>query len=451
MSDVARRAVDLTRRIRDRLDPLWWYSLLVFAASRVTDLLNLYFGLFYLPDALSNNELGTVDPINRLVGFGAIPLTVVGVVAAKYLSVYHAKREFGKIRRFMIDMSRLALLAAVVSVAVLVIAFEPLRERLRLESPYLLLGLSGLMVLSCWLPLINVVLQGMQRFYASMAIGPVNALAKLILCCLLVPVLGLSGYLFAMTVAGLITIATGLWTLRKDLGGDVEIVSYRQDMRGILAFAWPVAVWTTCTNLQGFVEPFTVKHFLPDDAAGYYMLCRFGYIPTYLVGALSFVLFPMLSHRHERGEDTQPYLRQAVGVTVVICVCGVALMGLSTGWLMGLRPQWAAYQQYAPQVWLVGTMVTLDAVNAIYITHEVACRRFSFLRALAPAILVECLVLYGAFGWAAFQDMLPACVWGLVRDAVPLTLWFALWAMLVARLIITLLLMCGWRKALRRS
>jgi O-antigen/teichoic acid export membrane protein len=439
---------DLRARLhsfRQRVGPLWWYAILTFCAGRLGDLCNIYVGVFYLPAALSPEDLGTVDPVTRLVGFAAIPVAVISMVGAKYLSAYHARNENGKIKQFMRDMALLGFVSAILFVAALLATFESFRVRLGLDSRFLLPTLCALGVLSCWQPLVQVVLQGMQKFNTIAFLGVGGNALRVVLVLCLVPLLHLSGLLLATFVSGLTIVGLSLWSLKGFMSREISPVAYYAEWRDILLFARGIAVMAIVGNLQGFIEPFVVKHSLPvQDAAGYYMVCRFGYIPSWLVGAISFVLFPLLSHRHERGEDTRGYLRQALLVTLTVSVGGTLLLGVISKWLFGLMPQWQPFLPYAPLVWMIGLQVTLDSIISIYTTHEIACRRFRFLWMTVPMALLDIVVLYGSFGWGAFRDWLPESIWRTMDQSIPRTLTYAIVVMCATRLLAALALALNW-------
>jgi len=442
---VRHAMINFIRNVRARLGPLWWYSILISASARFNELLNLYVGFFYLPKALSANELGSVEPITRLASLGGIPLAIASIVAAKYLSVYHARGEKGKIKRLMRDMSLIAMVSSVIAVATLIVGFEAIRTRLHLQTPYLLLTMGSLALLACWQPLVRVVLQGTQRFYAGIAMGTADSVLRLSMALLLIPLLHLSGYLLTLLICGIAAIAIGIWSIREFWSSGVKSTPYYSDWQGILSFAWPAAVLIIFGGASGTIEPFVIKHFLSiEDAAGYYMVCRLGYIPSYIVGSIGFVLFPILSHRHERGEDTGGYLRQSLLVTIIGGTAACILVGSCSSWLMGLLPQWRPYQPYAPQVWFIGAMVVLDLTNSIYFTREMACRRFSFLWISIPIVLAECTFLYCSFGWSALQDYLPQDFWKWADSVMPHTLTFALTVMVAARAAVTIGLALHW-------
>jgi hypothetical protein len=433
------------RQIRAKLGPLWWYSGLVFVAGQISSLLNAYLMIFLLPQQLSKNELGAVDPLIRLTAMGALPLSVISVVGTKYISAYCASGAGGKIKLLLRDLSLLALAASVIFAVALFFSYPALQIRLNLQGRFILPSLVALAVCACWQPLLNVIFQGTQRFGISSISGLTGASMRVVLALMLVPVLHLAGYMVASFLAGFLAILIGVWGLRDLIHRDVPYASYYADMRGMLGFGLAVGIYLVATSFQYFLEPFVVKHrLLALDAAGYYLVCRFGSIPAFLIGAISFVVFPMFSHRHERGESTAGYLRQALLGTLLIAGSATVVVGLAAGFIFGLRPEWRQYLDYAPYVWRIGIMTTLDSLIAIYTLHEIACRRFEFVRLILPVIVIECVVLYCSFGWGAFQRSVPPAVWQAVATWLPNTLSCAVNIFVIFRIVQVLLLLSHW-------
>ena len=428
-------------RLRDRLGPLWWYVGLIFIAQRVNDLIMMYVGAIYLPSRLSSAQLGSIDPLIRLAGFGGIPLTVVSMVGAKYLSAYAAVHAYGKIKCVLRDMACLALLSSIVSVSALFLASGAVAERMQLEGNALFLGVAGLVVFSSWNPILSMMLQGTQRFYATIVSGLAGNAVRLVLVLVLVPFFFLTGYIWAMFLAGVVTIIAGGVGLRPFLSRRLAIETYYEEWKDLLRFALPVLLYVSVTSLQSFMEPFVVRHRLSAlDAGAYYVLFRLGSIPAFLVGAISYVLFPHLSQKHESGESTASSYSQALKVTALVCLSGTALMFLFGTRILSLLSAWRPYVECAPFMWRIGLILTINALVTVHVLHEMACRRFNFVRFVAPVGICHVVVLYSVFGWGFFQPYLPAGLWQAVDGIIEPSLALAVGIGLAFRLFLAGLL-----------
>ena len=427
---------------------LWGHAALLFLASRIGDVVNLFTATFLVPTWLSENELGAVEPVTRLAAFGATPLAIVSTVAVKYLSSYHAEGAYGRIKRVLRDMAILGVASSVIFIVFLTFSFRWFGVRLNVESPYLLPALCALAVLSCSQPIACMMLQGLQRFRIICLNAVAEPVMRIIFVVILVSRFQLTGYLAAVFLGGLTAIAITAFGLRDFIGRTrIPGESYYEDLREMLGYTWPVAIMIVTASFQGFVEPFAVKHFLSSaDAAGYYMVSRIGYIPSYLIGSVGFVLFPVLSYRHRRGDNTANYLGQALLVSLLLSGTATAVLGIGARWIFGLREGWQPFQAYAPYVWRMGLIATCTAVASVYATHEMAARRFSFLWIVVPVTAVELVVLYGSLGFSAFHSLLPADTWEAMSRLFPRSLGYVMWIMLGARAVIVVGLAMNWQR-----
>lgn len=431
---------------------LWGNASLLFFASQIGAALNFLTSTFLVQGGLSQNELGAVEPVTRLASFGAIPLAVAGMVAVKYLSGYHAVGAYGRIKTLLRDMMIVGLVSSAAFVAFLCLSFKWFGVRMNVESPHLLPALCSLAVLSCWQPIAGVMLQGLQRFRVSSLNSVAEPALRFLFVALLIRRFELTGYLLAVFLGGLAAIGITAGGLREFIGKTkTPGESYYEDLRGMWAYAWPVAIMIVAGSVQGFIEPFVVKHFLSSaDAAGFFMVSRFGYIPSYLIGPVAFVLFPVLSYRHRRGEKTADYLGQALLVAALVSGAATMVLGSSARWIFGLRPEWRQFQVYAPYVWRMGFIATLTAGAGVYAMHEIAARRFSFLWIAVPLTVFEVVFLYCSLGFGAFRSMMPAATWEAISVFFPRSLGYVMWVMLAARVAVAFGLAIDWRVNARR-
>lgn len=431
--------------LRDALGPLWWYSALMFIGARIGDVMNFYIGAFFLPHALPPAELGAVEPLTRLAALGALPLSVIGVVGVKYISTYLATGAAGKLKHLLRDLSYVALGAAALFAAVIVVIFEGIRIRLDIATPYLMPGVIGLAIITCWQPMLTIVFQGAQRFKVSLITGLLGTTARLLLTLLLVPIFSLPGYLFATLLGGLLAVVLGLWSLRDLNAVHIDRESYYADLRAMFKFAVPTAIYLGAMAFQGFIEPFVIKHRLPiEDAAGYFLVCRFGFIPVFMAGAINYVIFPLLSHRHARGEETERHLGEALVVGAVLTVATAVVIGLGADRLFALRPDWAKYQDYTPLAMRVALTGAFDALIGIYVMHEIACKKFAFVWPVAVVVALESLILYCSFGWSALSGIVPAGMWQLINGYLPNSLNYVVNVGIIARVILGMSLSAQW-------
>jgi O-antigen/teichoic acid export membrane protein len=249
---------------------------------------------------------------------------------------------------------------------------------------------------------------------AAGLLGPYVRLAGML--ALLAP-LGALGYLLAQLGTSGFGVCFGLVVLYRALSRMGCRVSYRPHAREMLAFALPLVALTLVGRIQGPVEAMVIRHRLPTiDSAGYYYAVMLGNIPGYFTGAMIPFLWPILSDRFERGQQTEGLLIQSMLFNLVLGAAFVGLFALVMPWFFTLPGPWKPYGAYAGFVWQAALIGTLKTAQAIYTAHEMACRRFIYMRYLIPLILAECALLYVLPGWAALRPWLPATLWNWVAS-----------------------------------
>ena len=92
--------LDKVLAVKKRLGSLWWHSLLMFGFSGMGHVMSLYIGAFLVPDVMARDSLGAVLPLTRLSGFLGVPLGIIVSVGLKYVTMFAARGEEGKVKAF---------------------------------------------------------------------------------------------------------------------------------------------------------------------------------------------------------------------------------------------------------------------------------------------------------------------------------------------------------------
>lgn len=403
------------RRLRDRLGALWWYTLLGFIVNRLGDAVNIFIGLYLVPRLLPGEDLGALLPLMTIGAVFSTPLALLLLPVGKFLSVFAARAQPGKVRALLEDALVLAGLYAVIMTAALLWQGDALLVRLHVADARILWPVAGFAILVCIEPIVSAALRALQQFKPMLGAGLIAPYVRLAgMLVLLVP-LGALGYLLAQFATQSFGVLFGLAVLYRFLRKAGPRVSYRPHAREMLAFALPLVALTLVGRIQGPIETMVIRHRLPTvDSAGYYYAFMLGNIPGYFTGAMMPFLWPILSDRFERGQQTEGLLIQSMLFNLVLGTVFVALFALVMPWFFALPGPWRPYGAYAGFVWQAALIGTLKTAQTFYTSHEMACRRFTYMRYLIPLILIECAVLYALPGWAALRPWLPATLWNWV-------------------------------------
>ncbi len=427
--------------IKSRLGELWWYALILFCVQRVGDVINIFVGLWLVPQYVPQEELGAVLPLAQVGGLLGIPLAILLIPFGKFLNVYATRGELGKVKSLLRDVFLLAMASGVVIVLAARFLLPLVFERMRVQSGLLfwLIVFSG--VLSTLSPLFLQALQALKRFREISLAGVLSSSVRLLVLWVTLPIRGLSGYFLGQISSDGVGILYAFSGLRRVLSSKVRCEPYLQHWRELSAYTLPVAVLVVSGRIQGASEYFVIRHRLPEiESAAYYFLTRFAEIPNSLWGAISLVLVPLVSERHETGLRSRHFLKRTMGLLLLGGgTMAFFLHGLAPH-LFRAVPAWEPYVPYAPLMGVASMTCVLRSVLACYVAYELACRRFGFVFLASLLYAFQALLLYGIAGIGFFRGVLPSgwIAWVLSLDLMRLEVlvWiifgFSVWLLLMA-------------------
>ena len=405
--------------LRKRLGPLGWGALAMFAVFRFGDVLNLLYKVF-LGRALPALDFGAIDPLMGVLAVLSLPVAVIFQVAMKSISRLHGMGREAECRALLRDLVRVAVIGMVVTVAGVYLLEQYVLTRLHLESPVYLHLTALLLAVGWWQPLYGAIQQGALRYRIVAISSFLNPALTLVLTFTFVAVAswGLPGALLARALGTVATTALLAVLLRGFFAGEKR--AYRDEFRLMAAMVCPMGIYLISMTLLFQFDRLLVRNFLLQESGGYGALVTVGSIPTYFLGPIVFVLFPLAASEHAAGRDLKRFYSQALaiglGVTAV-CVLAFSLFG---GWLLNAwNPAFGPFARYLwPYALAMGLHGTIDILASV----ELARHRYGFLWLLAAPVAIMCAALYV---WRA-QLGIAGIVWVLV--AARAAILFCLWA-----------------------
>lgn len=430
------------RALQSRLGPFWWHSAIMFGVSRIGDVLHVIIGVFLVPMYVAADQLGAVLPLISLGAFFSVPLRAAAKTTARYITEFRVAEEKGRIRNILRDLMALSALVSLTGILVIWIGHPFFAARLHFEGRAIPLLLTGLIILSCWKPILSLTNQGLGEYYRITAAVLVRAFSRIVLAVILLPLWGLEGYLAMQLLTGVAVSLFLIRGFRQYFRPAVHAVSNRELLAKVNRYFMPMLLMTAILAFKALMEPWIIRHRLPmEESAAYYLTSRFGMIPTILTGALSTFLFPMASERHDRGQATGGLRIQALGGVLAVGLLVTFVLALIGPWLLNLFPAWREYVPYSRLLWKTALLTLGSSLISIYTLHETACRRFGFLWILVPVILIEIGALYSLMGWSFYRDLLPAPLWQDVNNLIRRDIDFVVHFMLAARVVMIGLLL----------
>ena len=405
-------------RLRQRLGPVWGAALPLFAAQRFGDAVNAFIGIWLVPRYVPQEELGAVLPLAQVAAFVAMPLSILLTPYAKLLNVHAERGEPGKVKAMFRDASLLALAVLLLTLALSPLFFPWIFRHFGIQNGNLALAIVVSAVIGALAPIFSESLRALRRFGVVSALSAIAPPLRLAVMWIELTFRGLTGYFVGQASAPAFQSGVALLDfLRRHRGVRCERY-FREDRRVFLAFAVPLAVSTLAGNLRGMAEMMPMALVPSVESAAYYQITRFTEIASYLGLTLVFVLFPVVSGRHERGEDTRGVLLRTMWGSLALGLAFTAALALAARPLFGtvgfLRP----YADFTGFVLPLGAIASVRVASACFTTHEMACSRFRFLRYTVPISLAEAAVLHVLFR----TDGFPWRLWHVVAAMLATTL-----------------------------
>lgn len=440
----------LITSLRNRMGELWWYTLLCFIVCRLGEIVNLYIGVFLVPKVLPAEELGAVTPLMSIGTFVGLPIAILLLPVGKFLNVFAARKEYGKVKALLLDSLYINLFFAVIVLIWLIFTGDALLLRMHVADRRILIPVAGFAIFSCLDPIISSAQKALKCFKSTLVAGFVSPYIRLICMFLLLAPLGAFGYLSAQLLCSLWAIGCALIALYLYLRKCGGRQSYREDIRDMIAYSMPLLAITIASRITGPVETFVIRHRLPESvSAGYYFSTMFGMIPGYATAALVVYFWPIVSDKFEKGESTEKLLAQSMFFNLVIGGLALLAVSLVVPYVFRLPGPWRGYEEYSRYVWQAGLITLLKSVQAIYTSHQSACRRFVYVRYMVPLMFLEAAVLYGLPAWQVAAPYVPHALLTFVDSHWSNTLQCFLTSIIFFNALFVVAMLTDWRIAMR--
>ena len=395
-------------RLKAKLGDFWWYSLMLFIASRAADVLNAFVGLWLVPKYVPPSELGAVMPLMNFAGFLSLPAATFATVFMKEIISLSVKNEYGKIKTLIKGVFLGAGILIVITVLLTKTIVPIFMERIRLQEGSLVYLVITAALFGCVGPVYTNVLQAFKKFKEISLINIISAPVRFLVMAVTMPFRAISGYFAGQTAAPAFSILLSLFFLRKFLSiksqpyWNIDIIRrFGKLFAGVVAYQlFPM--------ISGLVDAMIIRQRLPEVESGaYYMITRFSEIACFLNGTLLTVMFPFTAELSERRQSTKPLVIKSAIVTLIF---GILLAGvfLITGeHILAILPNGNEYSCFAWAIPCMIMMTTMLAMLSYHTNTEISAGRFGFLRWWIPFHLFCPVFLLVTTGYKYFTPWLP--------------------------------------------
>ena len=306
-------------KLHAKLGDFWWYSLMLFCASRAADAMNAFVGLWLVPKNIDPFELGAVMPLTNFANFLAIPIAAFASTFRNELSRLSINREFGKLKTLMRGVFTVSVIFLLFAIVVAKLILPAFLERIRIIE-----GSLGIIIFASFIsaiaPIFSNSLQALKKFKAQSILSIAGAPVRMLMMILAMPFRALSGYFVGQASVPVFNIATSVISLRKELSVPAEPYWNKETVKKFTGLFVIFLIAGLSSGFYGLIESMTIRQRLPDlDSAGYYMVTRFSDIATFLAATLTFTIFPFAAEKAVKGEDLRPLILKASAASTVFC------------------------------------------------------------------------------------------------------------------------------------
>lgn len=252
--------------------------------------------------------------------------------------------------------------------------------------------LALILFLSWSQPVFGGALRGIQRFKALGSVSVSNSFLKLLSGVLLVSLgLGIVGALLGVALGVLAALLISFFLiapyLKKNNPHEPEI-SYSS----LYTYSLPVMLAMFCMSVPANLDVILAKYFFSALDAGLYTSASvLGKIIFFFPAAVYAVMFPMITERHVRGENSINVLKKSLIYTAILSG-SAALIYLLFPQLV-LKVFGSSYVSALPLVAPYGLTMFFFSLTVIILYYHLAIKNFNYVALFAFFTLIEILLL----------------------------------------------------------
>lgn len=380
-------------------------SIVLFILMMVSNVCNYLFQIV-TGRLLSLEDYATVNTLLSLLTIFSVPNAIIALVSAHFFA-----GEENKAHKSVIKL--LVCLVMIISVIVFLIGLllsDYIVESFRLDSRNYVVYIIFLSIISIINFAIKGILQGIQKFFQYGVDSVIIAVGKLALSCIFI-CLGwrMFGVLTAIMTGTLLAIIYDLLSIKPILKNVPESPkSVKHTSKDFVRYAfWVVMAQGSMIAITNG-DMLLVKYFFNDKEAGVYSSAMvIGKIAMYVASAVVATLFPLVTVKKKKGEDTRGLLKRAFlygGGMCLICVAAFLTVGnWIIGVLFGERYLHAIY--YLPAVCVFVVPVTFLTILMNYL---LALDKAEFFAITSFIAMIGC-ILMARFFHESIMSVMSIC------------------------------------------
>jgi len=294
-------------------------SLILIILMNIANFIHYLFQ-FFTARILIPADYGILAVLMAIVYILAIPTEGIQNIVSKYTSKFNIKREYGKMKYFLIKSLKKAFLISFVlfliyiPISFLISYFVNIDVKLIIFTGFLILGVFLTAI-------VRGIIQGRKKFKLLGASLIIEAGLKFLIALILV-ILGLKVY-GAMTAV----IFSVFFSLLISLFFIKEVNSSKEEktpVKNIYCNSFPILITALTVTLMASLDIIFAKGFFSPDMAGKYAVASMlGKMIFFGTLGISKAMFPLTSENFEMRNKTEKLFKDAFFIVLGICILGL--------------------------------------------------------------------------------------------------------------------------------
>lgn len=368
-------------------------SAVLFASAMVGNVGNYLYHLL-MGRMLGPANYGVLTSLISLAYLLGVPTATLSLTVVKYTSGLGANKKLGPVLSFYSWLNKKAAVFVWLGLVVLLLVSPKIASFLHLESLFLVWLMGACSLVGIYATISGATLQGLLKFNLLAVSSIVSVTLKLGLSVLLVLAgLGIWGAALPFLISSLVGLFLLRFYVNRLLVGKQEEAKKIVGARELFTYAWPVFLSALAFTSLYTTDLLLARHFLSAQMAGYYAsLATLGKIVFFASSPIVMVMFPLISARHENGQD----YRQTLNLSLILVL--LASLGI-TGFYF-LFPRFmikvlygADYLAAAPYLVYFSIFLSFYALVSVLVNYYLSIKKvkivfFPVLAALAQVLLI---------------------------------------------------------------
>jgi len=370
-------------------------SFILFIASSIVNISNFVFHM-YATRHLKPEEYGTLATLLGIIMIVAMPCAALQTSIVKKASILKAKNSIFGIRALFFEAVKWLLITGVLIFFLFFVLADFIKNFFNLNNNKLVYVMGCVLIMYFILPVIRGILQGLQKFINYGLNMIIDSLFRLFFLILFISIgFGVYGALSTTFFSGLCAFVIGLFMIKDVIGLKNNKNTIALPFKDILSYALPVLFSFLGFSLLGYIDLFIVKHFYPEEQAGFYAVTSIiGKAFLFFPSAVVMVLFPKVSEHYELNINPKNMLYKSLILTFIISLIGIIFCYLFPEFVLWLLTGGGKYYAIKEIVRLFGIAILPLVLLNVIINYNLAVHNYSFIFVIYAGIILYIAILW---------------------------------------------------------